>query len=172
VQWDDEEKLYVLDLDELIVPEALREGRVQARQIEPPDVDLITAWRVAMRLESMNEEDTPHMRENTRASVERGLARGEVWLLEQGGRPVATTGFNASLPEAVQVGGVWTPPELRGRGYARSVVAASLLEARTRGVTRAVLFTGQENVPAQKAYEALGFRHVSHYRLILLRASR
>jgi len=171
-QWDEEEKLYTLALDDLVVPAALGEGRVRARRIEPCDLELVTAWRVAMRIESMNEEDTPRLRESTRASVERGLARGEVWLLEDNGRPVATTAFNATLAEAVQVGGVWTPHERRSRGYARAVVAASLLDARAAGVARAVLFTGQENLSAQKAYEALGFRHVGHYRLVLLRPDR
>ena len=171
-QWDEEEKLYTLALEDLVVPAALDEGRVSARRMEPGDLDLMTDWRVAMRVESMNEEDTPRLRENTRATVERGLARGEIWLLEEDGRPVSTTAFNATLAEAVQVGGVWTPRELRGRGYARAVVAASLLDARAASVARSVLFTGQENWPAQKAYEALGFRHVGHYRLVLLRPGR
>jgi RimJ/RimL family protein N-acetyltransferase len=171
-QWDEEEKLYTLSLDELVVPATLSDGRVHARRMEPRDLDLVTAWRVAMRVESNNEEDTLRLRENTRASVERSLARGELWLLEEDGRPVSTTAFNASLAEVVQVGGVWTPPALRSRGYARAVVAASLLDARSQGAVRSVLFTGQENLPAQKAYEALGFRHVGRYRLVLLRPDR
>ena len=60
-------------------------------------------------------------------------------------------------PDMVQVGGVWTPPQARSRGYARSAVALSLRAARERGVRRAILFTGDHNVPAIKAYRALGF---------------
>ncbi|MDD3828544.1 MAG: GNAT family N-acetyltransferase [Anaerolineae bacterium] len=172
VQWDEEEKLYTLALADLVVPAALAEGRVNARRMEPRDLELMTAWRVSMRVESMHEEDTPRLRQNTRETVERGLNRGEIWLLEEDGRPVSTTAFNASLAEAVQVGGVWTPPELRSRGYARAAVAASLLDARSWGVEWAVLFTGRENWPAQKAYESLGFRHVGDYRLVLLRPAR
>ena len=33
----------------------------------------------------------------------------------------------------------------------------------------AILFTGRGNIPAQKAYEALGFEHIGAYRLVLLR---
>ena len=65
------------------------------------------------------------------------------------------------------MGGVWTPPERRGRGYARAVVAASLLDARAEGVERAVLFT--ENPVARRAYEALGFRRVGEYGLVIFR---
>ena len=62
--------------------------------------------------------------------------------------------FNARLPDIAQVGGVWTPPHARGRGYARCVVAGSLLHARTQGVSRALLFTMESNVAAMRAYEA------------------
>ena len=68
----------------------------------------------------------------------------------------------------VQVGGVFTPPELRGRGHARAVVAGSLLSARAAGVSRAVLFTERENAPARRAYQALGFRVVGDYGMVLL----
>ena len=81
---------------------------------------------------------------------------------------VACTGFNANLTEAVQVGGVWTPPELRGRGYGRCVVAQSLLDVRAEGVEKGILFTGDQNVPAVKAYAALGFKRIGDYRLLLL----
>ena len=56
-----------------------------------------------------------------------------------------------------------------GRGYGRAVVAASLLDARAQGVGKAVLFTGLENLPARRAYAALGFQPLADYRLVLLR---
>ena len=71
----------------------------------------------------------------------------------------------------MQVGGVWTPPETRGRGYARCVVAGSLLHARAQGVTRALLFTMESNVAAVRAYEALGFRRIGDYGLMLVRST-
>jgi predicted GNAT family acetyltransferase len=43
------------------------------------------------------------------------------------------------------------------------------LDARDEGVRVAILFTPQSNLPAQRAYEALGFRHAGHYGLVLLR---
>lgn len=74
-----------------------------------------------------------------------------------------------TIAEAVQVGGVWTPSELRRQGYARAVVATSLLDARADSAELAILFTGEENIPAQKAYLALGFEHVGDYQITLLR---
>jgi RimJ/RimL family protein N-acetyltransferase len=168
VQMDDAEKLYRLSLDELVVPEGLRSGRLVARRIEAGDVDLIVRWRVGLSVESLNEEDTPELRERLRASVERSIGERRTWVLEAGGVPVATSNFNAAIREAVQIGGVYTPPECRRRGYARAVVAASLLDAQANGVATAILFTGHDNLPAQRAYAALGFRHIGEYRLLTL----
>jgi predicted GNAT family acetyltransferase len=97
------------------------------------------------------------------------MERGWTWVLEDRGQPVATSSFNTAIAEAVQIGGVWTPPDLRRRGYGRAVVAVSLEDARAEGATTAILFTGVENIPAQKAYQALGFRQIGDYRLLLLR---
>lgn len=66
----------------------------------------------------------------------------------------------------VQVGGVYTPPALRSRGYARCAVAGSLLAARAEGAERAILFTN--NPAAVRAYEALGFARIGEYALVLL----
>lgn len=172
IQLDEEEHLYSLDLAELKVPAGLSAGQVRGRRIEPRDVDLVTAWRVAFSLESLGEKESPALWSQCRASVEWGMGERRIWLLEDESQPVSTTAFNTAIREAVQVGGVWTPPELRGRGYARAAVAASLLAARDEGAERGVLFTGKGNLPAQRAYEALGFANVGDYRLLLLRRPR
>src|SRR6266566_2868556 len=85
-----------------------------------------------------------------------------------GEAPVSYSVFNAMLADIVQIGGVWTPPERRGRGYARSVVAGSLLAARKQGIARAVLFADPANEAARRAYLFLGFRIVGDYGLVLL----
>jgi predicted GNAT family acetyltransferase len=72
------------------------------------------------------------------------------------------------VPECVQVGGVWTPPEFRRRGYARCAVAASLLEVRAQRAVRAILFANDRW--ACRAYEALGFYAIGDYGLVLFDA--
>ncbi|AZO32277.1 GNAT family N-acetyltransferase [Mesorhizobium sp. M1B.F.Ca.ET.045.04.1.1] len=58
--------------------------------------------------------------------------RTESWCRSAPGPPETS--------EPVQISGVWTPPEVRNRGYGRAVVAGALREAARDGVTRAVLF--------------------------------
>jgi ribosomal protein S18 acetylase RimI-like enzyme len=170
VQMDETETLYRLALADLVVPEGLRLGRLRGRPVERRDLDVITAWQVGFSVETLGEDETPQLWEECRAGVERSLGQGRTWVVEDGGEPVACSSFNTAIREAVQIGGVFTPPELRRRGYGRAAVAASLLDARAAGVVMAILFTGVENVAAQRAYEALGFQPVGTYRLILLRA--
>ena len=69
---------------------------------------------------------------------------GDVRLLLEDGVPVAMSAVNARLPDMVQIGGVYVPPELRSRGRGGAVVAAQLLEERARGVREAVLFANND----------------------------
>lgn len=171
---DEQEGLYALPLAELVVPESLRANHLRGRRVERRDLDRVAGWRVDYCLESLGDEDTPELQAQCREDMERSIERGDTWVLEDSSATgddaaVAMTSFNATLDEAVQVGGVWTPRELRGRGYGRAAVAVSLLDARAEGVDRAILFTGDDNVPAVKAYAALGFRLIGDHRIVLLR---
>jgi len=159
----EEEILYALPLAQLRTPEPLADGRVCCRNGRPADFDLLTDWRAAYSAETLGESETETSRQRHRETIERYIDRAEQWVLEAAGTPVATSTFNARLADTVQIGGVWTPPPLRSRGYARAVVGGSLLAARDSGISRAVLFTPQRNISAQRAYESLGFRPVGDY---------
>lgn len=162
---DNDETFYGLALDDLIVPEPLAAGRCRARKAEPADRDLLVAWRRGYEIEALGAPDTAATTAKAERETDAQLAGNHYWILLQGGRPVAYAGFNAAVADMVQVGGVWTPLAERGKGYARAVVAASLLEARRAGVDRAVLFT---DTPAgARAYEAIGFRRIGRYAIVL-----
>ena len=171
IQLDDLEKLYSLPLKNLRVPPKLATGESRGRRTQLKDLELVAHWRVGYAVEAMGETDSPELRKRLKESIKKYQKLGRLWILEDGGQPVAMTAFNATSKEAVQVGGVWTPPEFRSKGYGRSAVAASLIDARDEGVETAVLFTDENNIPAQKAYEALGFEHIGNYRILLLHSS-
>ncbi len=77
------------------------------------------------------------------------------------------TGFNATVDDLVQVGGVYTPPEGRGRGLARRAVALHLQEAREKGARRGILFANDPSAIA--AYRAVGFRPIGRFVLIMFK---
>jgi RimJ/RimL family protein N-acetyltransferase len=169
VQTDKDEGLFALELARLRVPPRLLDPEVEFRAPRPEDRELMVGWACAYEIETLGGEDTPELAQHMQREFDEKLTRGERCLLTHAGVPCATTGFNARLPDAVQIGGVYTPLEQRSRGFARAAVAASLLDARERGAQRASLFTGEENVPAIKAYRALGFERVGDYTLTLFR---
>lgn len=172
VQFGETEKLYTLPLDALVLPELLTSKAVRVRLAESDDLDLLTRWRVTYSVETLNETETPQLWKACRVSVRRYQQEERLWLAEVDEKPVACSAFNTTADEAVQVGSVYTPPEHRRQGYARATVAASLLDARTDGATRAVLFTPMSNAAAQRAYETIGFCHVSDYRVVVLKTAR
>jgi RimJ/RimL family protein N-acetyltransferase len=164
---DSREKLYELSLAELRVPDALASGRIVCRRPRASELDVLAAWRAEFSIESLGLSDGDDLRAESRADLVRQDANGSVWIALEDGRPVSLSAFNARLPAIVQVGGVYTPPEWRGRGYARCAVAGSLLAMRQAGAERAVLFTEEKNSAARAAYEALGFRVVGDYGLVI-----
>jgi RimJ/RimL family protein N-acetyltransferase len=165
---DSRDELYVLDIARLVVPPELSGGTLRCRHPTEPELELLVDWRVRFAVEALGATDGPDLRQASTDDVRLQHDRGTDWLLLAGAAPVSYSVFNAMLPDIVQIGGVWTPPEFRGRGYARSVVAGSLLSARKQGIERAVLFADPENEAARRAYLFLGFRVVGDYGLVLL----
>jgi predicted GNAT family acetyltransferase len=159
---DSRERLYAVSLNALRVPDA-RAGEC-CRRVESGDVPQLARWRVEYEVEALGAERTPAHELRT---IQTFRPAASHWVFTVDGRRVATSSFNAELPECVQIGGVFTPPAERGKGYARAVVAGSLVEARAAGVARAALFTPQDHHAAQRAYEAIGFQVVGDYGLIL-----
>jgi len=165
---DSRDELYVLDLARLVVPPELASGALRCRHPAATELELLVDWRVRFAVEALGATDGPDLRQASADDVRLQHERGTDWLLLAGATPVSYSVFNAMLADIVQIGGVWTPPERRGRGYARSVVAGSLLAARKQGIARAVLFADPANEAARRAYLFLGFRIVGDYGLVLL----
>ncbi|OIQ30149.1 MAG: GNAT family N-acetyltransferase [Alphaproteobacteria bacterium MedPE-SWcel] len=160
-QLDSDDPGFLLDLTEL-------RAEIRADEDIVPLGDapraLMEAWRTAYEIEAVGA--TPEAAApKARADIADFVAQDSHRVLLHQGEPVAMTGFNLILPEAVQVGGVYTPPALRGRGYARRVVGRHLCEARARGASRAVLFAASE--AAARAYRAVGFQSAGTYALVL-----
>lgn len=160
------EDLFALALDQLRAPPALAEGRLVCRVPRDHELAVAAAWSVDYAVEALGDPRTPELEAACAEQTRRGQSAGELWLLFEGAGPVAMTALNASVPDAVQVGGVYTPPDLRGRGYARAAVAGQLLDCRARGARRAVLFTGHDHHAARRAYQAIGFTRVGDYGIV------
>ena len=79
-------------------------------------------------------------------------------LWEDAGQPVSMAGVTRITAGQVRVGPVYTPPGLRGRGYAgalTSVVSQAALDA---GADRVLLFTDLANPTSNALYQRLGYQ--------------
>lgn len=81
------------------------------------------------------------------------------FLVETEGRVVAAASSTGETPRAAMVGGVWTAPHARNRGYASAVVAALTSDLCDAGL-RPYLFYLRENAPAARVYARIGYREV------------
>lgn len=168
---DSAEDLFALDLAKLRVPEPLAQGAVVSRLPRDAEVPMLVAWRRDYRTQHLHEPDDAALAAKCREEIERHHAQRHHFVLEHDGEVVAYAAYNAETPTCVQIGGVWTPPALRGRGFARAAVAGALLAARDRGVSRSVLFTETDNHFAKSAYRALGYERIGDYGLVMFATS-
>ncbi|MCB1333328.1 MAG: GNAT family N-acetyltransferase [Roseivivax sp.] len=131
------------------------------------DIALLTGW-FAQYLEETR--TTPAGQSAQAAAEQRArhlVGSANLRLLEEDGTPVAMAGINARAGSAVQVGGVYVPPALRGAGRGGRAVAGLLAEAAAQGVRKAVLFAASPE--AAKTYERIGFARIGDYRVALLK---
>ncbi|MEY9947272.1 GNAT superfamily N-acetyltransferase [Kitasatospora sp. GAS1066B] len=143
-----EERLY--RLGELTVPTVA--GRF--RQAVPADHALLLGWFEAFFVEV---NMTFHQLEDL---VARRTANGELHLWEVAGRPVALAGLSPVLAGMTRIGPVYTPPELRGHGYASAATAAVSALAGGRGAAQVLLYTDLANPTSNSIYQKLGYRPV------------
>ncbi len=154
---------FQLNLDDLVVPDPTGAQLVPLGEV---DRDVTEGWRRHYLVEAMD-FDPDRARVQAAQDWDAYCQRDSHRVLVVNGQPVAMTGFNARLPGIVQIGGVYTPPELRGRGYARLAVAMHLLQAKETGVTQSVLFAASD--AAARAYIGIGFRPAGQFSLVLFK---
>ena len=168
---DSAEDLFALALDHLRVPAPLASGAWRWRLPLESELPLLATWRHDYRHEALGEAAGERLLAKSHEEIHRHHGEGAHFVVEVDGEPVSYAAYNGQTPTCVQIGGVWTPPLLRSRGYARAAVAGSLLAARERGVRRSVLFTEDDNHPAKAAYRALGYEHVGDYGMVMFAAT-
>lgn len=156
---DHDEPHFLLHLSDLILPD----GPGQIVPLSHAPASVIQSWMLDYQLHTLH---TPPDQAPARvqSAYDTYLDLRSHVVLMDGDTPLAMTGFNAQIPDVVQLRGVYTPPPLRGQGHARRAVALHLAQTEA---SRAVLFSASE--AAAKAYRAVGFRRIGDWTLALLR---
>ncbi|MDW4550229.1 GNAT family N-acetyltransferase [Defluviimonas sp. D31] len=92
----------------------------------------------------------------TEDAIARQAEAGEVWLLEDEGRPIACL-FLTLEPDRLYIGKLAVEEAFRGQGLARQLVALAEERARARGLGRLELQSRVELAANHAAFAAMGF---------------
>jgi predicted GNAT family acetyltransferase len=136
-------------LDQVTFPIGVR-GRLRRATAE--DLPVVHAWGEGFA------EDAGaafHTSPDTRVGwVERGV----LYLWEDGGLPACMAVATGRTRHGVRIGYVYTPRDLRGRGYAGALTAALSQRMLDEGARFCVLYTDLSNPTSNALYPRVGYR--------------
>jgi predicted GNAT family acetyltransferase len=123
------------------------------------DVPLVASWTRRFIEEALPNDD-PNVADE---AAKRRIRGGEMFLWEDGGRPVSMAAKSRPMNRGITVNMVYTPPDLRGRGYATACVAALSQHLLDEGWKFCVLFTDLSNPTSNSIYQKIGYRPVCDF---------
>jgi uncharacterized protein len=89
-----------------------------------------------------------------------GNGRG-VWVWEVDGSAVSLAGWGGQTPNGIRIGPVYTPPGLRGNGYATALTADLSRRLLDEGRRFCFLYTDLANPTSNAIYERIGYVRVA-----------
>ncbi|MGZ4320452.1 MAG: GNAT family N-acetyltransferase [Gaiellaceae bacterium] len=128
------------------------------RPYEERDRELVLGWMDAFVEEALPEappEDSARWLERRAADPDSGTM---IW---EDGEPVSMGGYGGLTPNGIRVGPIYTPPELRRRGYATALTAAMTRMLLEGGRRFCFLFTDLANPTSNSIYQRIGYRPVT-----------
>ena len=140
--------------DHVDAPENVK-GRM--RDYESRDRELAVEWMdgfVAEALHGPEPESSPEFVDRRSKDPDGGFV---FW---DDGEAVSMAGFGGRTPNGIRIGPVYTPPELRGRGYASALTAEVTKRLLDGGLRYCFLFTDLANPTSNKIYQAIGYEPV------------
>lgn len=129
------------------------------RRAAESDRALLMEWVAAFQAETFGETD----RNEVEQTVERlltlpaELAGAYLWVDTN---PSCLVGYSGPTLNGMRIGPVYTPPHLRGRGYASGCTAAVSQDLLDRGRRFCALFTDLSNPTSNEIYQLIGYEPV------------
>lgn len=129
------------------------------REATLDDRPLILDWWRAFAVEALPDDD-PGLDRAERSVDHRLRADAAGIVLWDDAGPVSLAGYGGGTPSGIRIGPVYTPPELRGRGYASALVAALSERLLAAGRRFCFLYTDLANPTSNRIYERIGYERV------------
>jgi GNAT superfamily N-acetyltransferase len=154
-QVDVHSRLRLYRLERLHWPDPPDDGA--ARTAGEADAALLTDWFTAFVHEANGRDLTAAA---AAAEVQDRLGHGGIAVWAAGGEPVSFAAVSRLVAGMARVGPVYTPPQLRGRGYGTAVTAAVSQQALRAGAEDVLLYTDLANPVSNSIYQRIGYRPV------------
>jgi uncharacterized protein len=137
-----------------------------ARVATEEDRELAVHWWIAFAEEALHEGGPGRERAEEMVDYRLSLRNSGILLWEDGGEPVSLAAWGGATPNGIRIGPVYTPPELRGHGYATALtaeVSQRLLDGRLfeGGRRFCFLYTDLANPTANAIYERIGYVRIA-----------
>ena len=142
-------------IHQLVQPPRYPGAAGQARELEEADRELFLDFTLAFYREALPHDIVPPP-ERIGADVTSG--RHLFWVVD--GAPVSLASNVRGTATLAAIGGVFTPPAERGKGYAGSVTAALCDRIFASGRKLVCLYTDLSNPYSNRCYAKIGFQPV------------
>jgi predicted GNAT family acetyltransferase len=153
------------ELRTVIPPDRPAAGRM--RPASPEDLDLLVTWSAAFLDEVIPDEP----RTDDRSVVRNRIEAGDLFVWVDDGEVVSMVAKSRPAGRGITINYVYTPSELRARGYATTCVAAVSRHCLDDlDYAYCTLFTDLDNPTTNDIYMRIGYRPVCDFRLIRFRA--
>jgi GNAT superfamily N-acetyltransferase len=149
-----EMRIYELDR---VIPPSRFEGMLRAATDD--DIDITMKYAAAF----MAEVGFPSQAMPLEERVKGYIREGRLYLWDLNGKPVSMAGCIGPTPNGIRINYVYTPPELRGNGYASRCVAALSQHLLDSGRRFCFLFTDLANPVSNAIYQRIGYRPVADF---------
>jgi uncharacterized protein len=118
--------------------------------------ELVKKWAHGFHLDCFGEKSR-----NPEGDPSAHLAQGDIFFWETDGKPVSMAMKSRATEKGMSVGGVYTPPELRGKGYATSCVAELSRLILQSGKMFCTLYTDMANPTSNTIYKKIGYVEIA-----------
>ncbi|MFZ2955561.1 MAG: GNAT family N-acetyltransferase [Candidatus Ozemobacteraceae bacterium] len=162
-------KMMGYELTLVCMPSRKAEGRM--RFAIQADEELLVEWGVLFTIDcGLPEATSPTLHDDIRKRIQSNLANRTCVIWEVNEKPVSMASAARAARFGTSVSWVYTPNDLRGRGYAAHLVAELSQFLLSGGAPRCLLFTDAMNPISNAIYQRIGYRHVCDFLLLEISA--
>ena len=133
----------------------LRDTAGTFRAATSEDSSLLRAWTDAFVEEARIQEEV-----DSGAIVANSVKRGRLYVWDDGG-PKSMAAWTGKTPNGVRINFVYTPRELRGKGYATACVSALTQQQFAQGSAFCWLYTDLSSAASPNIFKRIGYWPVS-----------